>query len=1046
MIKNNKKGFTLVELLAVIVILGVIASIGIFAINNTIKKSKEKSYQVTIKNVEAQASNYLMENSGKLFFISTDDGKEYQCVTIQDLIDFGYLKDNVTESFIADKTNVNKNDYIYLERDAVSKAITQSKYTFSDGEIINCTKAIEATADIAILVTHDGEWAKKKTVTIEYRLKDLYDVNELKNYLYGYTFSEQSEENNEALKKFDVSKNGTVTATIKYKDKTITKNKVIDRIDTTAPIISLGDYDAGVKARQATVNLVVTDTESGVNISSFTKDDLIIKIGDEVLSTDNYTLTYKNNGTYELKIQDDNHEGKVVIQVDNDKVFDKAENGNLETILEPNITFSSKYTITYDANGGSGAPSPTEYTYATSGTVTLSSQKPTRIGYTFLGWATSKTATTAEYAAGASYNKNNANNVTLYAVWKVNQVTIKYNANGGVMSANHGATFSLDGNSNVLKNNSVYTNIINYGGKLGTDGLLNYDNSSYLKVEKTGYNVPSGSEWNTKTDGTGTSYNQSTVYNASDFCNASNDNCEVTLYVNWKAKTVKITYDANGGTGAPSATEYTYATSGTVSLSSQKPTRTGYAFLGWSTSKTATSATYAAGASYNKNNPNNVTLYAVWNINQIKITLDGNGATSGGTSSIYVENNSNVITPNSIVLPKRKYTITYNANDTEATMPPDTIVNYTLNGWYSAADGDSLIINNSSTPAFSSSTVSGYISDGKWGGTETKTLYAHWTDSHITLPYLSYNGHRCNWNTKADGTGEHYPMGATNFTTDKDITLYAICQHVCCHTGIGNCNNCRSDEISNGTGCYRTSGTNVNGTILENNICESLVTNKDTCGGYGWEDCNYTFTDCDQSCDDSGTPDPEPGGCRGSCDSGYHFDYNCKCVKDSSGSSGGGCFLAGTKVMTTMGLKDINKVKIGDMVLTYNEKRGINEYHLVTKKFYFKPNEIDESLYTLSIDDKTSLQVSSTHRFYIKRNNEFLWLRTKKMQVGDYIRYADGSYHKIINIHNEELTKPVYNLTVDDTHNFYVGEQLILVHNVNCGHFEGGRCRDSDYK
>lgn len=52
-----------------------------------------------------------------------------------------------------------------------------------------------------------------------------------------------------------------------------------------------------------------------------------------------------------------------------------------------------KYTIRYDANGGTGAPSSQTKTYGY--TLTLSSTKPTRTGYNFLGWSTSKTATSA---------------------------------------------------------------------------------------------------------------------------------------------------------------------------------------------------------------------------------------------------------------------------------------------------------------------------------------------------------------------------------------------------------------------------------------------------------------------------------------------------------------------------------------------------------------------------------------------------------------------------------------------------------------------------
>ena len=107
-----------------------------------------------------------------------------------------------------------------------------------------------------------------------------------------------------------------------------------------------------------------------------------------------------------------------------------TDNGNSAT---KTVSFSvtvpawTSYSVTYNANGGSGAPA--SQTKWKDQTLTLSSTKPTRTGYSFLGWSTSSTATTATYAAGGSYTANAA--ATLYAVWKANTYTVKYNANGG---------------------------------------------------------------------------------------------------------------------------------------------------------------------------------------------------------------------------------------------------------------------------------------------------------------------------------------------------------------------------------------------------------------------------------------------------------------------------------------------------------------------------------------------------------------------------------------------------------------------------------------
>ena len=111
--------------------------------------------------------------------------------------------------------------------------------------------------------------------------------------------------------------------------------------------------------------------------------------------------------------------------------------------------------------------------------------------------------------------------------------------------------------------------------------------------------------WNTKADGSGTSYSLNGTQSAK-----KSDN--ITLYAVWQANTYTITYNANGGSGAPSSQTYTYKEGGNIYLSSTTPTRTGYTFLGWSLSSSATSASYSAGQWWGTHNANNCTLYAVW--------------------------------------------------------------------------------------------------------------------------------------------------------------------------------------------------------------------------------------------------------------------------------------------------------------------------------------------------------------------------------------------------------------------------------------------------
>lgn len=85
------------------------------------------------------------------------------------------------------------------------------------------------------------------------------------------------------------------------------------------------------------------------------------------------------------------------------------------------------YIISYNANGGSGAPG--NQTKWMDENITLSGERPTRNGYSFQGWGTSSGDTTVDYNPGATYSSNSG--ITLYAIWKANTYSVIYNANGG---------------------------------------------------------------------------------------------------------------------------------------------------------------------------------------------------------------------------------------------------------------------------------------------------------------------------------------------------------------------------------------------------------------------------------------------------------------------------------------------------------------------------------------------------------------------------------------------------------------------------------------
>lgn len=98
------------------------------------------------------------------------------------------------------------------------------------------------------------------------------------------------------------------------------------------------------------------------------------------------------------------------------KVYDTGFSPSSADDYSPYLTLPTikrTYTVSYNANGGTGAPASQTKTYGTN--LTLSSTIPTRAGYAFKGWATSSTGAVA-YPAGGTYTANSA--ITLYAVWE----------------------------------------------------------------------------------------------------------------------------------------------------------------------------------------------------------------------------------------------------------------------------------------------------------------------------------------------------------------------------------------------------------------------------------------------------------------------------------------------------------------------------------------------------------------------------------------------------------------------------------------------------
>ncbi len=286
---------------------------------------------------------------------------------------------------------------------------------------------------------------------------------------------------------------------------------------------------------------------------------------------------------------------------------------------------ATQYTcyLYYNANGGSGAPSTQSYTgtSTSSHSFTVASGTPTKSGYTFLGWATSSGATTASYQAGSSISVSYNGSKTLYAVWQ--QDVVNYTVT-------------------VYKGNWDSFQVLGIDTDVVTASSKSYTVESGKRFDVDWYGAPDET-------GTGTNYTYTVSYDSgcynmssSQYGTSLGDSVTVTKAAKYypaeeMGSTTSYTYqytikyNANGGSGAPSNTTATASTtSKSITLSSTVPTRSGYTFLGWSTSSSATSATYQAGTAYSFNY-GTTQLYAVWK--QATITVSGTPDTYGVVGS-----------------------------------------------------------------------------------------------------------------------------------------------------------------------------------------------------------------------------------------------------------------------------------------------------------------------------------------------------------------------------------------------------------------------------
>ena len=435
---------------------------------------------------------------------------------------------------------------------------------------------------------------------------------------------------------------------------------------------------------------------------------------------------------------------------------------------------ANEYELNFDLVGGEGNIPTTNVKYGDKISSNLPEEKPTKTGYTFIGWVKKDGSTLTDN------DVMDENGYTLYASWEVNGYELSFDLAGGegdipTTTVKYGDKINSNlPNTEPTKTGYTFAGWVKVDGSTLTDddvmdenGYTLYAswtiNSYELNFDLTGgegnipaTNVKYGDKINSNLPSeeptkTGYTFNGWVKVDG----NALTDNDVMsetgyTLYASWLANEYELNFDLVGGEGNIPTTNVKYGDKISSNLPEEKPTKTGYTFTGWV--KVDGSALTDADVM----DENGYTLYASWEVNGYELSFD----LAGGEGDI----------PTTTV--KYGDKISSNLPSTEPTK-----VGYTFAGWVKA-DGSTLtdadVMSENGYVVYASWTINSYelnfdLAGGEGDIPATNVKYGDKINSNLPSEEPTKTGYTFNGWVKADG----------NALTDSDVmsengyTLYA---------------------------------------------------------------------------------------------------------------------------------------------------------------------------------------------------------------------------------------------------------------------------------
>ena len=610
----NKKGFTLVELLGVIVILALVVGGGVFGIIKLIEKSRGESASISVESIKKATIVYSAEKENDDNYWKTISRKGYEgkyfCVTIEELLNKGLLpKDkNLGDIDIHTYVGIKKDNITLVNGNPIllkgipsndgSTSLTEEQiiYGVCTGNIINETitkhpvlSGGESYTDEIVNISFtdiEGENIKIKESTCSYGpTSGNLDHN---GTISGNTCSFNNlKDNTPYYVRICTSTEGGSTACSDTISK-LTK-------DIVEPSFNLSDKlkitynNDNIKGDSYYYFKSSINAISNVNVSSCTlNNDNTFNCNNDNTTNINSNAWYKTtNKDIELTYSTS---GKVNIVA---RTYDKSNN-YAESKKDFNV-YKAIFKKGSVDKIGNGTTDITKMCLAeTSGTCTIKSPTIEKLGYNVVGWNTNANATTSSW--NANTNKNNVNG-TYYPIVKAKTIKVIFHRNASTSDSTTATQTFTYGVSGQAFSDKGWTNTGHtMAGWAKNRNAVTKDYDTLSGVADTWIN----------------SYAPS-----------------INLYAVWSPNTYTISYNANGGSGAPTVQTKTHDTD--LTLTTSTPTRNGYTFDGWNTKSDGSGTNYSAGGKFTTNA--NTTLYAKWKQSTYTLRYNDNGGRGCSTET-----------------------------------------------------------------------------------------------------------------------------------------------------------------------------------------------------------------------------------------------------------------------------------------------------------------------------------------------------------------------------------------------------------------------------